>query len=165
MDALTAIATRHSTRSFTSKPLSRADLESIVNAGRAAPSARNEQPWEFVVVADAATRRRIAELTEGGGSFIAEAPACIAIFSKPTKYYLEDGCLAAGSMLIAATALGIQSCWVAGDKKPYADAIKNLLFAPDDYKLVAMIALGYSDAQPQISTKRPLNEVLHWERF
>ena len=165
MDALTAIATRHSTRSFTSKPLSRADLESIVNAGRAAPSARNEQPWEFVVVADAATRRRIAELTEGGGSFIAEAPACIAIFSKPTKYYLEDGCLAAGTMLVAAAALGIQSCWVAGDKKPYADAIKTLLFAPDDYKLVSMIALGYSDAQPQISTKRPLNEVLHWERF
>jgi nitroreductase len=164
MDALTAIATRHSTRHFTDKQLSREQIEAIINAGRFAPSARGDQPWTFVVVADAATRKRMAELTEGGGNFIAEAPVCIAIFCKPTKYYLEDGCLAAQNMLIAATSLGIQSCWCAGDKKPYASSIRNLLFAPDDAKLVAMLAFGYAAEAGQPSAKRPLSEVVRWER-
>lgn len=165
MDALTAIASRHSTRSFKPDPVSREQLEAIVDAGRHAPTARNEQPWHFVVVAEAAARKRIAELTEGGGGFIAEAPACIAVFCKESKYFLEDGCIAAQTMLIAATALGLQSCWVAGDKKPYAPAIANLLFAPPQMKLVALLAIGHGTGADQPNTKRPLGEVLHWERF
>ncbi|MBI5546532.1 MAG: nitroreductase family protein [Deltaproteobacteria bacterium] len=165
MDALTAIASRHSTRSFTHQPVSRAQLESIVDAGRHAPTARNDQPWQFVVVAEGAARKRLAELTEGGGAFIADAPACIAIFCKAGKYFLEDGCVAAQNMLVAATALGLQSCWVAGDKKPYAEAVGTLLFAPEGMKLVALLAIGYGTSGGQPTPKKPLAEVLHWERF
>jgi len=165
MDALTAIASRHSTRSFTHDPVSREQLEAIVNAGRAAPTARNEQPWHFVVVADGATRKRLAELTEHGGAFLADAPACIAVFCKDGKYFLEDGCTAAQNMLIAATALGLQSCWIAGDKKPYAPAVSTLLFAPVNTRLVALLAIGHGTGSGQPSARRPLAEVLHWERF
>lgn len=165
MDALTAIATRHSTRTFTAEPMTREQLETIVNAGRFAPSARGDAPWTFVTVTEAATRKRLAELTEGGGAFIAEAPACVAVFCKPTKYYIEDGCLAAQNMLIAATALGIQSCWVAGDKKPYAGAIGNLLFAPADHKLVALLVFGHGASAGQPAPKPVLGDVLRWERF
>ena len=165
MDALTAIATRHSTRSFKPDPVSREQLESIVNAGRQAPSARNEQPWQFVAVADASTRKRLAELAEGGGAFLAQAPACIAVFCKDSKYFVEDGCIAAQNMLIAATALGLQSCWCAGDKKPYAEAVGTLLFAPQGHRLVAMLAIGHGAGSDPTPPKRPLAEVLHWERF
>lgn len=165
MDALVAIASRHSTRSFTSEPVTREQLTTIVDAGRHAPSARNERGCQFVVIAEAAARKRIAELTEGGGSFIGEAPACIAVFSKSGKYYVEDGCAATENMLLAATALGLQSCWVAGDKKPYAGAVGTLLFAPASHKLVALLAIGHGTSAGQPATRPALADVLRWERF
>ena len=74
MEALKAIAERHSTRDYGLKPVAKEVLEQIVDAGRRAATARNKQPWEFVVVTDAAARRKLAELAEYG-KFIAEAPA------------------------------------------------------------------------------------------
>lgn len=164
MDALTAIASRHSTRSFTHQPVTREQLEAIVDAGRHAPTARNEQGCQFVVVADGETRKRLAELTEHN-PFLADAPACIAVFCKDTKYYVEDGSVAAQNMLVAATALGLQSCWVAGDKKPYAGPVTTLLFAPEGMKLVTLLAIGHGTDGGMPTAKRPLAEVLHWERF
>jgi nitroreductase len=68
-------------------------------------------------------------------------------------------------MLIAATALGLQSCWVAGDKKPYAKAVGTLLFAPEGVRLVCLLAIGHGSGGGQPPARRPLAEVLHWERF
>ena len=164
MDALTAIATRHSTRAYTSKGVPKEQLEKIVDAGRRAATARNFQPWEFIVVTDADTRKKLADLAESG-KFIAQSPACIAVFCKDTKYYLEDGCAATQNILVAATAMGVQSCWVAGDKKPYCGAIADLLKVPAGYKLISLIALGYAESPGKPTPKRPLNEVMHWEKF
>ncbi|HRY28413.1 MAG TPA: nitroreductase family protein [Elusimicrobiota bacterium] len=164
MDALEAIARRYSERSYTSKPVPKDVLEKIVDAGRRAPTARNVQPWEFVVVTDAAARKQIAGLAENG-KFIEQAPACVAVFCKDTKYYLEDGCNATTALMIAAAALGVQSCWVAGDKKPYGGAVAERLGLPDGYKLVSLVPLGYAAAAGRPPAKRPLDEVIHWEKF
>ena len=164
MDALTAIAERHSTRKFTSNPVPQSILEQIVDAGRLAPTAMNEQPWAFVVVTDGSTRQRLADLTDYG-RFIADAGACVAVFCRDTKYYLEDGCAATANILVAATALGVQSCWVAGDKKAYARRVAELLGVPAEYKLIALLALGYAAAPGGPRSKRRLDEVLHWETF
>jgi nitroreductase len=94
-----------------------------------------------------------------------EAGACILVFCKPTKYYLEDGSAATQNILIAATAYGLGSCWIAGDKKEYAEAIKEFLKVPGEYKLVSLVAMGYPKGEPPQKRKRPLEEVLHWERF
>jgi nitroreductase len=164
MDALKAIAERCSTRRYASKTVPREVMEQIVDAGRRAPTARNEQPWAFVVVTDAETRAKIGDLCDYGG-FIAEAPACIAVFCRKTKYYLEDGCAATENILLAATALGVQSCWVAGDKKPYAATIARILGAPEEQLLVALISLGYAHDAPKVTAKHELGEVIHWETF
>jgi nitroreductase len=164
MDALEAIAARHSSRHFSAKPLSSETIEKIVDAGRLASTARNVQPWEFVVVTESETRKKIAGLTDNG-KFIEQAPACVALFCRDTKYFLEDGSAATQNILIAAAALRVQSCWVAGDKKPYAADIGRLLNAPDSSKLVSLIALGYDERATVRPVKRPLAEVLHWERF
>lgn len=119
MDAMEALVTRRSCRQFSSREVGRDLIEKIVDAGRLAATARNVQPWEFVVVVDAAARRELAGMTDTG-RFIADAPVCIAVLTKETKYYLEDGSAATQNLLVAAHALGLGSCWVAGDKKPYA---------------------------------------------
>jgi nitroreductase len=164
MDAFTAIETRHSTREFTDRPVPRELIERMVDAGRRAPTARNEQPWLFVVVTEARLRKQIAELTDYG-KFIAQAPACIVVFCKDTKYYLEDGCAAVENILIAATALGVQSCWVAGDKKAYCPKIAQMLNVPAGHKLIALLPIGYAAAAGRQKTRKGMGEVLKWERY
>lgn len=163
MDALEAIKTRRSVRSYKDDPVPREMLAEIVDCGRLAATARNEQPWEFVVVTEAAMRKAVAEKTEFG-EFIAESPACIAVLCKESKYYLEDGSAAIQNILVAARALGLGSCWVAGDKKPYAPEIVKMLGAPDSLKLVGLVALGYPK-NIGAPSKRDRDEVLHWERY
>jgi nitroreductase len=163
MDAMTALTTRRCVRKYKPDPVARELLEKIVDAGRLAPTARNVQPWEFVVVTDAERRRKLADISEFG-KFIADAPACIVVLSKPTKYYLEDGCAATTNMLNAAAALGLGSCWVAGDKKPYAAQILSVCGAPPDMKLISLIAIGQPAEIPS-PAKRALNEVLHWNHY
>jgi nitroreductase len=68
-------------------------------------------------------------------------------------------------MLVAAANLGIGSCWVAGDKKPYCARMLELVGAPAGMKLVSIIALGYPAKKEGPVQKRPLKDVLHWERF
>ena len=117
MENLELLKFRRSIRSFSNKPISQADLERLIDVARFAPTARNVQPWELVVVTDKQKLVEFAKLAENG-RFMAQAAACIAVFCAETKYYLEDGCAATCNILLAATALGIGSCWIAGDKSP-----------------------------------------------
>jgi nitroreductase len=163
MDTLEAIKSRHSSREFLPQPVDRAIIEDLIDCARVAPSGRGEQPWEFVVITDQTTRERIATLTSYG-RFIAHAPVCIAVFCRPTTYYLEDGAAAMENILLAATAYGLGSCWIAGDKKDYVPDVRALLSVPETYKLVSLAAIGYAKpVEPR--AKRPMEEVLHWEKF
>ncbi len=163
MDSIEAMRTRRSVRAYQDKAVPRELLETVVDCGRMAATALNVQPWDFVVVTEPSMRRRIAETTDHG-KFIADAAACIVVLSKDTKYYLEDGSAATQNILVAARACGLGSCWIAGDKKPYADAIRAMTGAPEGHRLVSLIAVGYP-AQDPSPTKRPLDETLHWERY
>ena len=140
-------------------------IEQIVDTGRLAATGRGVEPWEFVVITDSETRKRLAGICDYG-KFIDQAPVCIVVLCKDTKYYLEDGSAATQNMLVAAHALGLGSCWVAGDKKHYADKVARMAGAPDGYKLICLISIGYpASDQPPRRSKRPLQEVLHWDCF
>lgn len=164
MDAIEALKTRRSVRSYQDKSVPREAIETIIDSARLAPSANNIQPWEFVVVTEPGTRKRIAELADYG-KFIADAGACVAVFAKGVKHYLEDGSAATENILVAAHALGLGTCWVAGYKKDYAEPVRELLGVPDGQMLVALISLGYPAEKPEPHGKRDLSEVLHWEKF
>ena len=164
MDFMDTIRRRQSVRTFQEKPLSKDLLKEIINAGRLAATARNIQPWEFVAVRDPETLASLGRQANYG-RFIGSAPACIVVFCQDTKYYLEDGSAAMQNMLLAATALGLGACWVAGDKKEYADDIRKQLGAPDDYKLIAMMPVGYREGEPSAKSKRELDDMIHWETF
>jgi nitroreductase len=163
MDAIEAMKKRRSVRAFKPDPIPETIIEEIIDCGRMAASAINIQPWTFVVVTNADMRRRIAYTTDYG-AFIAMAPVCVAVLCRDTKYYLEDGCAATENILVAACAMGLAACWVAGDKKEYAPVICEMLGAPPGYKLVSLVAMGVPTEIPE-AVKRPLSEVLHWERF
>jgi nitroreductase len=163
MDAIECLKTRRSARHYEPDPIERNIIEDIVDCARLAATAINIQPWEFIAVTEAATRGKIAELADYG-KFIADAPCCIAVFCEKGKYYLEDGCAATQNILLAARAHGLGSCWVAGDKKDYADAIRTMLGVPDTHTLISLIAIGRAKSVPSPS-KKNLKAVLHWEHF
>ena len=163
MDAIEVLKTRRSVRAYKGNPVPRKTIEDIVDCGRLVPTAINIQPWDFVVVTDPDVVRRIAGTTDHG-KFIADAPVCVLVLCRDTKYYLEDGSAATENILLAARAHGLGSCWVAGDKKPYAAEICRLVGAPQDHRLVSLIPIGYTAEGPEKS-KRPLSGVLHWEKY
>jgi len=166
MDIMEAIMNRRSIREYKDKVISKESLDKLVEAARFAPTARNIQPWEFIVITEGAVLKKIGEMADNG-RFVAEAKACIAVFCQETKYYLEDGCAATVNILLAATSLGIGSCWVAGDKKPYCEEVRKLLNVPASCKLVSMIALGYPHTKDAFmaAKKRALDELIHREKF
>jgi nitroreductase len=138
-------------------------LRDLIDCGRLAASAVNIQPWEFVVVTEPRMLAAIADATDYG-KFIAQAAACIVVLCRDTKYYLEDGCNASENILVAAHAHGLGGCWIAGDKKPHAETIRRMLGAPEGMRLVSLLAIGHPAEAPE-KEKRPLADVLHWEKF
>lgn len=165
METTDAILKRRSIREFSEKIIANDDLIKLIEAARLAPTARNEQPWEFIVITEVNKRRELSKITGNNGAFISNAQAVIVVFCLNTKYYLEDGCAATENILVSATDLNIGSCWIAGDKKPYCEEIKKLLNVPAEYNLVSIIALGYPMAEPKIIPKRSSKEILHWQSF
>ncbi|MEI6512874.1 MAG: nitroreductase family protein [bacterium] len=164
MDAIECLKTRRSVRSYQNRAVPKEILEDIVDCGRLAATGMNLQPWEFVVVTDKERLQAIADLTDYG-KFIPDAGACIAVICSENKFYVEDGSAATENILLAAKAHGLGSCWVSADKKIYADPIREYLGAPAGFKLLSLVTIGYPDDEATHKTKRPLNEVIHWEKF
>lgn len=164
MQTLSLLKKRRSVRNFDNRPVPEDLLTEIIDCARLAPTARNIQPWEFIVVTNKETLKVLGSWAENG-RFIAESSCCIAVFCRDTKYYLEDGCAATENILLAAQGLGLAACWVAGDKKPYCEKVRELLLVPADFKLVSLIPLGYAECLSPMPAKRSLDEVLHWEKW
>ncbi|MFH1593216.1 MAG: nitroreductase family protein [Candidatus Omnitrophota bacterium] len=164
METFKSIAGRASIRAYRKGEIEIALLEKLVDAGRRAPTARAIEPWEFVVIVDRETLNKLGDIANTG-SFIKSAAACIAVLCKETKYYLEDGCAATENILLLAKDFGLGACWVAGDKKPYAQSVLDLLGAPSGLKLVSLISLGWPKEERKQVKKRPLKDVIHWNRF
>lgn len=164
MEFFEAVKQRKSMREFSEKAVKKELLEKIIDAGRVAATARNEQPWEFVISSDKNILGKICGMCPNG-PFIKDAPHLIAVFSKETKYYLEDCSAATQNILLAIEALGLGGCWVAGDKKDYAEKVRDIFNVPEGYRLVSMISLGYPKTPKGPKAKRSTSEVLHWEKW
>ena len=163
-EAIEVIRKRRSVRRFESKPIPEEVIREILDCARLAPTAINIQPWLFGAVTDSDLKREIANITDHG-KFIKDCAVCFAVFADSSqKYFLEDGCAATENILLACTAHGIASCWVAGHKKAYVDSIRKLLGVAEPYTLVALIAAGYSNDRPS-PKKKTLDEVTFFNKI
>ncbi|MFN3551075.1 MAG: nitroreductase family protein [Endomicrobiia bacterium] len=163
MDGIKLLKSRRSIRRYIKKSIPEKVILDIIDCARLAPTARNEQPWIFVVIKDQELKNQISEITDHG-KFLKEAYCAVVVFCKNTKYYLEDGCAATENILLASWYYGIGSCWIAGDKKSYAEELRKILNLPKEYKLVSIVALGYPQEDElkkvQMIKKKSLEEVV-----
>jgi nitroreductase len=162
-NAIEVLKTRRSIRTYADKPVERGIIEEIVDCGRLAPTANNEQPWDFIVLTAREDLACVPVLL-GHGEFIANAAFAVLVMAKATSCPVEDCAAASENLLIAAAAHGIGSCWVAGTGQPYGPAVLKAFGAPEDRQLTAILSFGYPAENPQME-KRPLADVLHWSRF
>jgi nitroreductase len=159
----TIIKCRHSVREFKPEAVEDGIIRDALECARLAPTANNFQPWLFGVIRDKKLLGEIAGQTDHG-KFIAKAPVCFAVFGERNeKYYLEDCCAATENLIIALQAYGVGSCWVAGEKKAYAEDVRKLLKVPDRYTLVALVPAGYP-ADITIQKKKELDVVTFFDR-
>jgi nitroreductase len=166
-----AIRSRRNVRSYTDEPIAPAQLDQILEAGRRAPSSRNWQPWDFVVVTDRDQLVRLATVWQGAGHVAGSAATIALIAPRPAserEAALEQYDLgqATMSMMIAAAALGIGSGHSAvGDQ----ERARDLLGFPDDRFCAYLIALGHPADRPLAPlrriNRRPFEEVVHRERW
>ena len=163
MDLFDAIRARASVRSLEPVTVPDEELEQILDAGRRAPSGMNVQPLQYIVIRERATLERLGKVQ----GFIADASVAIAIVADPgqSKFWLEDASAAAENMLLAIAALGYGSTWVEGTLLRREDWAKELLGVPDHLRLIIMLPIGRPASTPAQAPKKPLEELVHHERF
>ncbi len=160
-DLLGVIYGRRSIRRYERKPIPDEVLKLILEAGRLAPSARNRQPWCFVVVRKPELKRKL--IFSGWNSFIEDASAVIVgCGDSRERWAVVDVSIALQNMVIAAEALGLGSCWIGHFIE---EEVKKALKIPDRFKVVAMITIGYPAEKPEPPPKKPLEEIVRYETF
>jgi nitroreductase len=160
----TVIKSRHSVRKFKPDPVGDLVITDALECAARAPSAMNVQPWLFGVVRDKKMLAEIASLATYG-KFIKDCPLCFAVFGeKKQQFYLEDCCAATENLILALQAHGVSSCWVAGDKTVYAEAVRKLLDVPEGYTLVSLVPAG-SPVDITVTPKKEMKHITFFESF
>lgn len=169
MGLLPEIENRASVRSFTDEPLTEDQIARILEAGRLAPSAKNRQPWRFIVVEDQALRSSIRDASFGQ-EYVGEAPVIIAVCSTNIAYKMPNGQLsypvdlsiAASFMMLQARHEGLGGCFVTTFRET---EVKTLLTVPHRMRVVLLLAIGHPVEEAERSGRLPIERVSsrdHW---
>ena len=173
MDVLEAIKRRRSIRAFQKSDVAPEIVEKLIDAARWAPSAGNIQPWEFIIVRNPEIKRNLAKAALNQ-SFIEEAPVVIVVCADEfrssqgygvrgkTLYCIQDTAAATQNIHLAAYSLGLGTCWVGAFNEEEA---RRILEIPQGVRPVAIIPVGYPAEKPSARNRRPLNQIIHYEKF
>ena len=138
---LNLIYSRRSVRRFTGEPLDEDALTELMKAAMSAPSAKNAQPWHFVVVTDEHLRHAIA--TNHPFAPFAKTAGAVVVVCGEGGYELLQHDLAAATqnLLLAATGLGLGACWcgMTAERQP---AVRTLLRIPEAYAICSLVCIG-----------------------
>lgn len=166
-----AIMTRTSIRQYTDEKLTDAEIETLLKAGMAAPSACNLQPWRFVVVTDPEVKQAISNQIKPAGP-AAKAPTVIVVcgdmdatFEPAPGYWAEDCSAVTENILLAAHAMDLGAVWmgVYPQKERY-EFLADLLGLPSNIKAFGMIAVGHPTEKPAPKEKWDASKV-HFEKW
>ncbi|MBI2975267.1 MAG: nitroreductase family protein [Deltaproteobacteria bacterium] len=154
-------------------------INEILESARLAPSGNNTQPWRFIIVKDAAIKYKLYESSKRQ-KFMLEAPIIIALLADITcrvkqvnsvdipenivvlRKVIRDTAIAGEHIALAATDLGLGSCWNADFEQ---EDIKPILNVPEFCFVVALFAIGYPAEDPKPRRRKPLKEIIYYNKF
>jgi nitroreductase len=169
VDVFEAIGARYSVRGYKPDPVSDELLHQVLEAARQAPTAANKQPFRIVVIHTEGREEELARVY--GRKWLVQAPLVIVFIAVPgeawrrmdDKPYDEvDATIAMDHLVLAATAVGLGTCWIAAFDPA---AVREVLGLPDDVEPIALTPLGYPDRDRAATDRRPLDELVRYERW
>ena len=170
MNVAETMRTKRAVRKFKDEALPDEVVHAILNAGRRSASSKNEQMWEFVAVRDRATLKALSTCGQWAGHLAGAALGVAILTPEPTAKFqtMFDAGQAAAFMQLAAWELGIGSCPASIYEHERA---RDLLGFPAEWHLRIALSFGYpadSDkvtAPPRRGGRRPLEQLIHWEKW
>jgi nitroreductase len=161
------IKSRRSVRHFLDTSVDRQKLVAALEAASWAPSGLNNQPWRFAVVWDSALKDEIGKLTRYATTIRAAAVLVPVFLDESACYDRTKDCQAVGAalqnLLLSCHAQGLGAVWI-GEILKNGDRVRDLLNLPDRLELMAVVAIGYPAHDRQQSHRRPLEELIVFER-
>ena len=169
MNVFDAIKNRRSVRDFKPDPVPEEKLNKVLEAARLAPSAHNAQDWKFIVVRDETKRKKLAKVA-ANQSFVGEAPVIIvavatnpeAVMSCGVPSYAVNLAIAVEHMALQAVEEGLGTCWIGAFSQ---NKVKEILGIPKEYKVVALLPLGFPADSPREKVRKRLEEIVCYEKF
>jgi len=164
------IFSRFSVRSYTNQKVEKDLILQILEAARMAPSAVNFQPWHFIVISEPENLNDFQEVYPR--AWFREAPVCIVVCAdhslswkrrSDAKDFADvDIAIAVDHLILKATELGLGTCWVCNFDVALT---RQKLQLPEDIEPLVLVPLGYTTAEAPEKKRKPLNELVHWEKF
>jgi len=148
---LSVIKKRRSIRKFLDKPIEAEKVDLLIEAALRAPSSRDLNPWEFVVVTNRELLEKLSKAKQHGSAFLKNAPLGICVCADPEQcdVWIEDASIASIFIHLAAASLGLGSCWIQirermhDGKKSAQQYIAEILNIPAKLQVESIIAVGY----------------------
>lgn len=177
MEFFSVIEKRKSCRKFKDKDIPEDVLMKILDAGNKAPSAMNQQPWEFIIVKDKELKSKIREIYNDARdkkgfyqqdtSFVETGTQIFVISDKTKHRHIISASLAVENILLAATDLGLGGIVMTAliSFEEHIKAIKDLLKIPEQFDIIALVVIGYKDEEPVKKDKRELKDMIHYDKF
>jgi len=174
MNTVNCIKTRRSIRKFLDKEIPDEIIRKIIELAQYSPSSRDSQPWEFIVIKDSETKKKLVEIKEKENEDTILGAKIIIIVCVDKKRseirWIEDGTCATMNILLAAHDLGLGAVYVTGysNTKPESTVkIKELLNLPESVIPVTIIPIGYPDESEKLDDKqlRKTDELIHLDKW
>ena len=171
MEVMEAILARRSIRQYSDRALSAEVIDSVIQAAMAAPSAHNEQPWHFIVITDRQVLDAVPRM-HPYAQMLNEAPMALCVCAdlnleaeRGSGYWIQDCAAATENILLAATGLGLGTCWLGiHPREERKKALSQLLQLPAHVVPFCLIAVGYAaESKPPLT--RCLTERVHRETW
>ena len=163
------ITRRRSIRRFEQRPVEREKMDVLVETALRAPSSRGTNPWEFVFVTGPEKLARLSLAKPHGASFIKDAALAVVVCADPQKsdVWAEDASIAATYLHLAATDLGLGSCWVQirlrqhDAQKTSSAYVAELLGLRPGLEVAAIMAIGHAleDKPPHPKASLPYEKI------
>jgi nitroreductase len=172
MDCIETIERRRSIRKFKNDDIGKENINILLNAAQAAPSAGNMQGRDFIIVTDRTIKRELV-VAAHNQHFIASAPVIIVAVANIRRssgrygnrgelFSIQDATASVVNMMLAATSMGLGTCWIGAFDE---DNVRDILNIPIGERPVAMIPIGYPDEDPVMPQRMDMDQIIHREKW
>jgi nitroreductase len=181
MDFKDVVNARSSVRSYSNRDVEPAKIERVLEFARLAPSWANKQCWGFVVVTEPGKIEALAKAAGPTNRWVSKVPVIIAACGDPAEsgtrdgieYFAVDVAIAMEHLILAATELGLGTCWIGYFKEA---KVKEILEIPENMRVVALSPVGYPAGKAGIQeritklvlkskNRKAFDEIVHYETW